>query len=259
MINGRVGRQSLRAGTHTLVVHYGADQSTKEHSHPAWTVLIPRAGRISWRNGQGLIRHPEGVILPPHVAHSAGSATGHASVFIDPWFLGLGSGHRRAIALDLPTVERVRGQWFPSDTWDPDERARETVARLRRAGMLPQAVSIDPRVAAALHDLAAAERIDDVAASVRLSSSRLRALIHDQAGTPPARLRMWQRLRAAIVSLPAKPIALAACDAGFADQAHLTRTAVRLVGQTPGELVRLLSCAADRGDDDGASAWAAAA
>jgi AraC-like DNA-binding protein len=259
MINGRVGRQSLRAGTHTLVVHYGADQSTKEHSHPAWTVLIPRAGRISWRNGQGLIRHPEGVILPPHVAHSAGSATGHASVFIDPWFLGLGSGHRRAIALDLPTVERVRGQWFPSDTWDPDERARETVARLRRAGMLPQAVSIDPRVAAALHDLAAAERIDDVAASVRLSSSRLRALIHDQAGTPPARLRMWQRLRAAIVSLPAKPIALAACDAGFADQAHLTRTAVRLVGQTPGELVRLLSCAPDRGDDDGTSAWAAAA
>jgi AraC-like DNA-binding protein len=259
MINGRVGRQSLHAGTHTLAVHYGADQSTKEHSHPAWTVLIPRAGRISWRNGQRVVRHPAGVILPPHVAHSAGSATGHASVFIDPWFLGLGPGHRRAIALDLPTVERVRGQWFPFDICDPDERARETVARLRRAGMLPLAVSIDPRVAAALHDLAAAERIDDVAASVRLSSSRLRALIHDQAGTPPARLRMWQRLRAAIVSLPAKPIALAACDAGFADQAHLTRTAVRLVGQTPGELVRLLSCAPDRGDDDGAAAWAAAA
>jgi AraC-like DNA-binding protein len=259
MINGRVGRQSLRAGTHTLVVHYRADQSTKEHAHPAWTVLIPRAGRISWGDGQGLVRHTAGVILPPQVADSAGSATGHASVFIDPWFLGLGPGHRRAMALDLSTVERVRGLWSPSDACDPDECAQETVACLRRAGMLPQAVSIDPRVAAALHDLAAAECIDEVAASVRLSSSRLRALIHDQAGTPPARLRIWQRLRAAIVSLPAKPIALVACDAGFADQAHLTRTAVRLLGQTPGELVRLLSCAPDRGDDDGAAAWASAA
>jgi AraC-like DNA-binding protein len=196
--------------------------------------------------------------LPPQVARSAGSATGHTSVFIEPWFLGLGPGHRRAMALDLSTVERVRGLWSPADACDPDG-ARETVACLRRAGMLSQAVSIDPRVAAALHDLAAAECIDEVAASVRLSSSRLRALIHDQAGTPPARLRMWQRLRAAVVSLPAKPIALVACDAGFADQAHLTRTAVRLLGQTPGELVRLLSCAPDRGDDDRVAAWASAA
>jgi AraC-like DNA-binding protein len=42
------------------------------------------------------------------------------------------------------------------------------------------------------------------------------------------------------VSLPVKPIALAAFDAGFADQAHLTRTATRLVGQTPGDLTRTL-------------------
>jgi AraC-like DNA-binding protein len=258
MINGRVGRQSLRAGTHTLVVHYRADQSTKEAR--ASCVDCPhsacRAHQLG--DGQGLVRHTAGVILPPQVARSAGSATGHTSVFIEPWFLGLGPGHRRAMALDLSTVERVRGLWSPADACDPDG-ARETVACLRQAGMLSQAVSIDPRVAAALHDLAAAECIDEVAASVRLSSSRLRALIHDQAGTPPARLRMWQRLRAAVVSLPAKPIALVACDAGFADQAHLTRTAVRLLGQTPGELVRLLSCAPDRGDDDRAAAWASAA
>jgi len=36
---------------------------------------------------------------------------------------------------------------------------------------------------------------------------------------PAARLRMWQRLRAPIVSLLVKPIALAAFNAGFADRA----------------------------------------
>jgi AraC-like DNA-binding protein len=65
-------------------------------------------------------------------------------------------------------------------------------------------------------------------------------------GSAPARLRMWQRLRAAIVSLPVKPIALAAFDAGFADQAHLTRTATQLIGQTPGDLIRTLGGLKDR-------------
>jgi AraC-like DNA-binding protein len=259
MINGRVVRQSVRAGTHTLVVHHPAGQSTKVHAHPAWTVLIPRAGHVSWRAGRSLVRHTAGVILPPQVGHCAGSTAGHASLFIDPWFLGLGPGHRRPIPLGLSTVEHVRALWSPSDASDSDGRARETVEYLRRVGVLPQAVSIDPRVVVAVRDLAAANCIDDVAASVRLSSSRLRALVHDQAGTPPARLRSWQRLRAAIMSLSTKPIALAACDAGFADQAHLTRTAVRLVGQTPGELARLFQCPPDRGDRDAPAALPTAA
>jgi AraC-like DNA-binding protein len=241
MINGRVVRRSLRAGSHTLVIHHPAGQATKEHAHPAWTVLIPHVERISWTAGQGIVAHSTLVILPPQVAHCARSDAGHASVFIDPWFLGLGPGHRRAIRLGQRTAEHIRPLWSASDSSDPDERARETEACLRRADVLPRAVSIDHRVAAAMTELAAAECIEDVAASVRLSPSRFRALIHDQIGTPPAQLRLWLRLRAAILSLPNRPIASAAFAAGFADQAHLTRTATRLIGQTPGELANVLS------------------
>jgi hypothetical protein len=97
MINGRVVRRSLRAGSHTLVIHHPAGQATKEHAHPAWTVLIPHAERISWTAGQGIVGHSTLVILPPQVAHCARSDAGHASVFIDPWFLGLGPGHRRQL------------------------------------------------------------------------------------------------------------------------------------------------------------------
>jgi AraC-like DNA-binding protein len=222
-----------------MVIHHSGVQEIKEHAHPAWNLVIPWAGHILLEAGKGPTRHAAGAILPPQVRHPA-STVDHISVFIDPWFLGLGPGPGRAIPLDRHTVEHIRASWYPADGSDPDERATKTVALLRRRRQLPRAVSIDPRVAAAVTELAAAKCIDDVAASVRLSPSRLRALINDQIGTTPVQLRMWLRLRAAIVSLRATPIAVAACEAGFADQAHLTRIAVRLVGQTPGDLARVL-------------------
>jgi len=183
----------------------------------------------------------------------------HVSVFIDPWHLQLGPGHRRAIPLDLRTAEQLRAVWPLGDAGDPDERARETVVLLRRRDLLPRRVAIDTRVAAVLPNLAVAECLDQVAAAVRLSPSRLRALVHEQTGAPPAQWRMWRRLRAAILDLPAKPIALAALDAGFADQAHLTRTATRLVGQTPGDLARLLDDTPHRRHDERIPALTAAA
>jgi AraC-like DNA-binding protein len=49
-----------------------------------------------------------------------------------------------------------------------------------------------------------------------------------------------------MVGLVDKPIALAAVDAGFADQAHLTRTATRLIGRTPGDLALMLQASGAR-------------
>jgi AraC-like DNA-binding protein len=161
-------------------------------------------------------------------------------MLIDPWFEELGPGRHAAITLDRQAAEHLRGLWSRADVAALDESARETVTYLRRRDILPSEGAIDPRVAAALRDLPAAGRVDQLAASVGLCPSRLRALIKDLTGMPPTRLRMWQRLLAAVLSLPDKPIAVAAADAGFADQAHLTRTASRLIGRTPGELARIL-------------------
>jgi AraC-like DNA-binding protein len=225
-----------------MVFRHPAGQAIKEHENPAWQILIPRASHITWARSHGPATHAAGVIFPPHAAHGVrSSGADYLSVFIDSWYLGLGPGDGRVIPLDANAVEHLRTLWSPDDERDPDDRARETVAFLRRRDLLPQPVSIDRRVAAALRHLTVTDCIRHVAAAVGLSPSRLSALIHDQTGTTPARLRMWQRLQSAIVSLPAKPIALAAFDAGFADQAHLTRTATRLVGQTPGDLTRAVS------------------
>jgi AraC-like DNA-binding protein len=245
MIDGRVVRQPPRnvrvyAGSNPMVFQCPGEHATKPHAHPAWSVVIPRAGHVTWTD-QVSVGESAGAVLPPQVVYHAHITARHCCLFIDPWYLGLGPGQRRTIPLDLPTVDRVRALWFSDGTNDPDERARETVALLRLRGVLPSAVSIDQRVVAALRKLATANDIECVAASVGMSPSHLRALVLDQTGTRPAQLRLWQRLRTAILSLPDSTIAQAACDAGFADQAHFTRTASRLVGQTPGELVRVLS------------------
>jgi AraC-like DNA-binding protein len=125
-----------------------------------------------------------------------------------------------------------------ADGADLDGIATETVSDLRRRRVLAPAVSIDPRIATAVRDLAVTDSIGHLAAHVGLSQSRLRTLVQELTGVPPTRLRMWQRFRAAMLDLPDKPLALAAAEAGFADQAHMTRTAIRLVGWTPGELAR---------------------
>jgi AraC-like DNA-binding protein len=223
----------LLAGSHTMVLHDPGGGVGSRHAHPAWTILVPLAGYIEWWTGQCPGWRTAGVIFPPRVAYRATSAVGHIAVFIDPWFQGLGPGRHAAVPLDPATVEHLRAVWSRVDVADLDEITRQTVTYLRRRDLLPPALPIDPRVAAALRSLPAAERIDHVAVGVGMSPSRLRTLVHDLTGTSPAQLRTWQRLRTAMFSLTDKPIALAAADAGFADQAHLTRTANRLLGQTP--------------------------
>ncbi|MGW5685696.1 helix-turn-helix domain-containing protein [Nonomuraea sp. NPDC003754] len=75
--------------------------------------------------------------------------------------------------------------------------------------------------------------IHAIAAEVGLSVPRLRALVRASVGIPLVRLRQWARLRAAVAQLARSSVASAAATAGFADQAHLARTARAMLGRTP--------------------------
>ncbi|MFD0385646.1 helix-turn-helix domain-containing protein [Streptomyces stramineus] len=80
--------------------------------------------------------------------------------------------------------------------------------------------------------------ITAIADEVGLSAPRLRALVRQDVGIALIRLRRWGRLATAIAELPESTAALAAATAGFADQAHFTRTARDLIGRTPASLRR---------------------
>jgi AraC-like DNA-binding protein len=84
-------------------------------------------------------------------------------------------------------------------------------------------------------------RLTLLADDVGLSERQLRRRVEDAVGYPPrtlARILRFQRfLRAARASGPGRSLARLAADAGYADQAHLTRESRELGGLPPGALL----------------------
>lgn len=115
---------------------------------------------------------------------------------------------------------------------------RDLMVRLQQR--LPGAdAPIDSRLAAALRHLerqTAGDAVAAASAASGLSASRLRALSRAQFGVPFGKLVLWKKVRLACLAM-ARGASLvdAGFDAGFADQAHLTRTMADVIGLTPGE------------------------
>ncbi len=112
----------------------------------------------------------------------------------------------------------------------------EVVQTLER-GVLERSAPIDSRLLKALAFLDLQSTKDAVAtasAHCDLSPSRLRALAQKQFGVPLSKLLLWKKVRRAFSAMGrGSSLADAAYEAGFADQAHLTRTMADVIGLTP--------------------------
>lgn len=115
---------------------------------------------------------------------------------------------------------------------------REIVRNLEQP-LAGTTVPCDPRLAEAMRHLERRTSGDAVAAAAAhcgLSPSRLRALSQQHFGVPLSKLVMWKKVRTACLALArGSNLVEAALEAGFADQAHLTRTMSSVIGLTPGE------------------------
>jgi AraC-like DNA-binding protein len=202
------------------------------HAHPAWTFLLPiDGGTVTVVAGDTVRVHNEGVLLPPQSQYRAATDGPHVAVYANAWRwarpeslrprrLGGGSARRVLDALNI----------------DNGTDLSATIAEL--TPLVGRVGAIDSRLAFVVESLPTAERLDVLASEVGISPSRLRSIAHQQIGVPLAQLRLWSRLARAILWLPYRPTAAAAASAaGFADQAHLTRTARRFLGRTPGDLL----------------------
>jgi AraC-like DNA-binding protein len=143
---------------------------------------------------------------------------------------------RVALADLLPAAARR----LPASLSPAEAAARAVdVAGLLIDGAAPDdAVS---RAAALLRDPAA--RTEDVAGQVGLSERQLRRRVHAAAGYGPKTLQRVLRFRRFVRMLDAAAeppdLATAAVQAGYADQAHLTRECSALSGLTPAALARV--------------------
>jgi AraC-like DNA-binding protein len=139
--------------------------------------------------------------------------------------------------------------WFPADRssveWSGLRGHIATLIRLSSGRSFPAHVEVarDSRIVSACELIAGARgsklSLGEIAAHVGLSESRLTHLFKAVVGIPIRRYIMWQKLRRAI-DVAAQEDRLftdAAYEAGFADQAHFTRTFKEMLGFCPGDLM----------------------
>jgi AraC-like DNA-binding protein len=205
----------------------------RRHQHPAWKiVLAPAGGAEVGYDGHRTVA-ASGVIVPPQLAHTCTVSSAYVALFLDPWALAPGTG---PVCLDETETRRVLAALGRPGPGAGLDAARAEITALTTAG-----APLDPRVAQAVREITrtgSTATIGMAAAQVGYSPPRLRTLVRDRVGIPLARLRLWARLRTAMAGLPAESAAAAAASAGFADQAHFTRTARTLTGRTPSEILR---------------------
>jgi AraC-like DNA-binding protein len=149
--------------------------------------------------------------------------------------LGLPLSELRDQRVDLADLWRAEARRVPG-TLDPQTAAArmlDLAAALVTAGQPDPAVT---RAAALLADPRA--RTGDVAAEVGLSLRQLRRRCHAAAGFGPKTLQRVLRFRRFVSRIdaggpPAPDLSAIAAQAGYADQAHLTRECRLLSGLTP--------------------------
>lgn len=153
-------------------------------------------------------------------------------------------------ALGLPAAELLDLDVGLEELWGRqgrrlEQRVAESTeplsALLAGLGERLAAVRPDPLVRHAAALMLDGRRIDHVARTVALSERQLRRRFDHAVGYGPAtllRVQRFQRFLSLARQRPwVAPLARLAADAGYADQAHLTRECVRLSGLTPRALL----------------------
>jgi AraC-like DNA-binding protein len=129
-------------------------------------------------------------------------------------------------ALRPELAERLPGELDP----------REAMRRLAEIALAaPPADAAVAEAARRLHD--PRTRVETLADDLGLSERQLRRRFHAAAGYGPKTLQRVLRFRR-FLALGDRELARAALDAGYADQAHLTRECTRLAGKPPAALLR---------------------
>jgi AraC-like DNA-binding protein len=206
----------------TWARYSGPISESGTHAHAALQVAIASHGSVAVEAAQHIYRSNV-LLIQPMVNHRV--MPGQNSVIF--LFVEAQSGLGRALRSRCADVVTEAPEFHPF---------AHDVAALERRLNVDRLPPLDRRLAAALAALEAggSSSIRSTATEVGLSPTHLRDLARTQLGVPLARWLLWRKLACAGRAMAqGSPLAQAAFEANFADQAHLTRTMRRMFGITP--------------------------
>jgi AraC-like DNA-binding protein len=225
------------------------------HTHQAWTLLIVDDGVV----GYALDRHDHTAarsvvtLLPPYVPHDgyAATSTGFRKrvLYLQAELLAeslIGAAVDRPFVTD-PLLRRRIHQLHqvllrPGEQLEADSRLALIHGRLHQhlAGRVDhQPHRPDAELANRLRELLdsrvpAGITLAEAARQLGAHPARLLRAFTRQHGIPPHQYLTGRRVELArLLLLSGRPPALAAADAGFYDQSHLTRHFKRMLGTSP--------------------------
>lgn len=212
----------LRRAPGFTVFGENSPRSASLHQMPAWKLLVGRdaeqAARTPTQEAEGWA-----LLVPPGVRNEAVAYGSYAALFIDPAHVA-GSEPDRVVSL---------GRRCANELLDLFDSASVTELPDALTGVLETDRS---PLAQAVRALDVSEDIGALADSLGVSVQHTRRLLQTSLGATFTQLQRWGRVVHAVELMVSANIADAAAGAGFADQTHLTRTSVQMLGRTPGSI-----------------------
>jgi len=235
-----------------LTFFWGSNpRAISEHRHPAIQMVLATQDRFLSKDEGGKWVEKTGLLIAPNQFHECNAKNVHIlSIDIDPesdlgeWILN--RQLKTQIIVDLPSEHMAKIDFvdlaynLKTENWKEIRTMIENTFSYKPRG-LP--VQKDERVEGIIKFIKGNidKRIDtitlmDVAC---LSESRMLHLFKEKMGLPIRNYILWYRLKTVIEQiLLGKSLTEAAYFSGFADQAHMTRTCVKMIGIPPSQIVK---------------------
>ena len=214
----------------TSAIYTGRSGQNDLHAHAAIQIIFNPSQCIELIDANARPYSAHALYVPPMVTHLVPPDILGSILYIDaksPLLSEL------VVRQDQLVIQELNRDTLPFELEDTD---RIIIAKLDEVARR-EPNDRDIRLTTALEALAEKPgkiSIEEAAAIVELSVSRLRALAQQQLGFPLATWVLWRKLERAAQSLArGMPLADAAIAGGFSDQAHFTRTMRRMFGITP--------------------------
>lgn len=239
-----------RGGAVHLHLGGGSHVDHDLHAHFAIQVSISLQRPISFRSSRFARKHlSDGWLIASDQPHLMQGEGAELTIVLDPLSfngrrLAARLGDAGALALSPAESKRVRKE-FESGLavgWS-GETVRAAADRVIRL-LSPASINprgLDPRVQSVVNDLnldsSENVRLQDLAAKVGLSESRLAHLFRRDVGIPMRQYRLSLRTQEAVAQISnGRSLTDSAHIAGFADSAHFCRICRRMFGSSPSDL-----------------------
>ncbi len=226
-------------------------QAVAKHYHPVVQLVMATEGYFLSKDANGQWQKKKALLIAPNHLHECDATGVHIlSLDIDPesdfgeWILQ----HQlkeKTISEDLSAIaSRMDYQKLSAAIQQNNWRAlREQIEHLFSFRKLIKGPHLDERVQEVLDFIA--QNIDQPIDSkmlmevAHLSESRLLHLFKSEMGLPIRNYILWYRLKVVLQQIvKGRSLTEAAYEAGFSDQAHLSRTSVRMIGIPPSVLIK---------------------